>query len=130
MELASAIAENTAKFDQYLFSHNLSTPSFEPNVLLRYDLPVDIARARQAVLEATDELSHLMMGPVDVLTSNAVCLLVASLFWAQGMANLHSSCSGTIHYSVFKLSIGSTLLQAFLLVRRRLHTMKLPKFAG
>ena len=73
-ELASIINENTAKFEEYLSSHNLPTPSFEPDALLKYDLPPEIAQSRQSIIEASDELHHLMIGPIDVLTINAVCL--------------------------------------------------------
>ena len=79
--LASAIANNTAIFDEYLLSHNLPTPSFEPNAPLKYNLPPDIAKSRQLVLEATDELQHLLMGPIDVLTSNVVCLSVSATIY-------------------------------------------------
>lgn len=63
-ELADIIQTNTAKVDHHLSSHGIPTPSFDVETPLEMDLPNDIAACRLAVLDATDELHSLMLGPV------------------------------------------------------------------
>lgn len=73
-ELASLINASTAHIDDRLNSKRLPSPSFSPNQpfdpMYLYD--EDIAESRQALLEATDELHYLMLGPVGILTSPSV----------------------------------------------------------
>ncbi|PQE34045.1 6-hydroxytryprostatin B O-methyltransferase protein [Rutstroemia sp. NJR-2017a WRK4] len=66
-ELASIIQEHTSKFDAYLASNNLPSPSFDPSHPLRLSLSPDVQASRDAVLEASDELTALMLGPVESL---------------------------------------------------------------
>ncbi|KAI9646648.1 hypothetical protein NHQ30_004645 [Ciborinia camelliae] len=66
-ELASIIQEQTSKVDAYLASKNLPSPSFDVSYPLRLSLPPDIQASRNAVLEASDELTALMLGPVESL---------------------------------------------------------------
>ncbi|MCJ1311317.1 hypothetical protein MMC25_004988 [Agyrium rufum] len=76
-ELASIIASQTAVVDDYLTSRQLPTPSFEPSVSPRLILNPGIAKPRQAILEATDELNALIQGPIGQLTSPAHNYLIS-----------------------------------------------------
>ena len=72
VELASTIAENTSKVAAFLTSKGLPLPSFEKNGPSRSLIPQDaqdIEAARVAVIEATQQLRLLMLGPLDYLTS-------------------------------------------------------------
>lgn len=66
-ELASIIASNTAKVNDYLSSRGLPTPSFEPGVPPSFLQEKPIFAPCQAILEATKELNALMLGPVGIL---------------------------------------------------------------
>ena len=71
-KLASIIQENTTIVQHHLEANGLPSPSFDasqPTELLGDD---EIAASRQIILEATDELHSLMLGPVGVLTSPSV----------------------------------------------------------
>ncbi|KAL8794436.1 MAG: hypothetical protein Q9195_003023 [Heterodermia aff. obscurata] len=65
-ELSSLIATHTATIDEHLALNNLPSPSFSadqpPNTLSCNET---IAASRQIVLEATDELHALMLGPAE-----------------------------------------------------------------
>lgn len=65
--LAFIVATNTAKYDDYLSSHSLPSPSFDKETPFRLELPDEITRARDAVLEASTELQALILGPVEFL---------------------------------------------------------------
>ena len=67
VELASSIQTNTSKVDQHFSSHGIPTPSFDIETPLEVDLPDEIAACRTAILEATDELHSLIMGPVQTV---------------------------------------------------------------
>lgn len=60
-ELSSIIQLNVGIIDTYFDSEGLASPSFDLDYPL--DLPDTISQARTSVLEATDELSDLMLGP-------------------------------------------------------------------
>ena len=64
VQLASVISKNTKKFDNWLTSHGIPSPSFGIETPPKLQVPKDIAQARQAVVEATIELQALMLGPV------------------------------------------------------------------
>lgn len=66
-ELASIIHEQTDKVDAYLTSNNLPTPSFDISCPPKLFLPPEVQASRDAVLEASDELTALMLGPVESL---------------------------------------------------------------
>ncbi|KAL2059185.1 hypothetical protein ABVK25_000477 [Lepraria finkii] len=68
-ELALLIATNTANIDTHLASKGLPTPSFDANQPAHLLNDTELAAARRAVLEATDELHALMLGPIGILTS-------------------------------------------------------------
>jgi hypothetical protein len=81
-ELSLLIATNTANIDMHLASKGLPTPSFDasqPDHLLNDD---ELAESRRAVLEATDELHALMLGPIGILTFPPVS---ASRLYLQGV---------------------------------------------
>ena len=72
-ELASIISSNTSQVDDYVSTHNLPPLSFEPNGHLKQDtLPDTIQSAQHAILEATDELNALMLGPDGILRQQFV----------------------------------------------------------
>lgn len=64
VELASIINTNTATVDKYITSAGLPTPSFTIETPPQLQFPADVAKARDAVVEATDELQTLMLGPM------------------------------------------------------------------
>ena len=71
-ELASLIAESTADIDRHLADEGHPTPSFDadqPSDLLNDS---KLATSRRNIIEATDELHALMIGPVGILTSPSV----------------------------------------------------------
>jgi hypothetical protein len=71
VELANVIQTSVDKIDGYLISKDLPTPSFaadNPPRLLFGNGP-EIDNARQSVVDATDELQALMMGPTGILSS-------------------------------------------------------------
>ena len=69
LEIATIIKDETVKLNQFLASEGLSTFSFEPDAPVTYDLPLEIESSRQRVLEATDELHALLLGPIGILTT-------------------------------------------------------------
>ncbi len=71
-ELASLIAINTTNLDAHLTSEGLPTPSFDADAPARLLFDDKIASSRQAILEATDELQALVLGPIGILTSPSV----------------------------------------------------------
>ena len=74
-ELASIISSNTSQVDDYISTRGLPPLSFEPNASLKPDtLPDGIHSAQKAILEATDELNALMLGPEGILRHYLVCL--------------------------------------------------------
>lgn len=62
--LTSIIAENAAKIESYLVSNNLPTPSFDADIPPNLLFDPQIIEARGAILEATNELHSLMLGPM------------------------------------------------------------------
>ncbi|PVH96576.1 S-adenosyl-L-methionine-dependent methyltransferase [Periconia macrospinosa] len=64
VELASSIEQNTRKVDDYFAANALPSPSFDPSTPPDLPLPPDIAQAKEAVLEAMDELQALLLGPM------------------------------------------------------------------
>ena len=67
-ELAASILSDTTAIDDHLQTAKLGSPSFDINAPEKLDLPAELATAKDRVLEATDELHDLMLGPVDFLT--------------------------------------------------------------
>ncbi len=73
-ELALLILSKATDIDDKLNVAGLSTPSFHPQASKSL-LQDEIAESRQTVLETTEELHALMLGPVGLLTSHSVCTL-------------------------------------------------------
>ena len=76
-KLSTLIAARTAEVDAYLTSKDLPTPSFDAHSPPQTLLDDRIAAARQDILEATDELNALMLGPAGLLTTPSVRTLLA-----------------------------------------------------
>jgi hypothetical protein len=78
-QLAAEIQQNTAKVSNYIRHHGLTMPSFDVNSPLESVIPKDadeIEAARLAVIDATQELRDLMLGPREYLMSWTVRLTV------------------------------------------------------
>lgn len=69
-DLATRIAANTAKVNQYYHDRKLPLPSFETNGPLKSLISPeaeDVEAARQAVIFECQELRSLMLGPSELL---------------------------------------------------------------
>lgn len=71
-ELVSIIASNTVKIEKYLGEKGLPDLSFDARPDSQLYQHEEIAFQRQAVLNATDELHALMLGPKAILMSQPV----------------------------------------------------------
>lgn len=77
-ELAALIAANAAIVDGHLASEGLPSPSFSPDTPVHLFARSNITEARQAILEATDELHALMLGPTGILTAPSVRAMLSA----------------------------------------------------
>lgn len=70
-QLLVQVQENTTKYIQFFKSQSLSEPSYEngDGLHLGQPLPADIEAANNAALEATDELHHLLLGPLNLVVN-------------------------------------------------------------
>lgn len=81
-ELATTIAANTEKIDHFLTTEKMPTPSFDIDGPQTLDLPSDLQKSRDLVIDATTELKELLQGPKELLMSNPVSYpLLKSEFW-------------------------------------------------
>lgn len=71
-KLASLIEANTLRIDAHLTAEKLPFPSFDASYNGNAWTDEDISESLQVVLEATDELHALMLGPLGILTSPSV----------------------------------------------------------
>ena len=71
-ELAAIIATNTEKVDLQLAAEGFPTPSFDADSPPRLLQNSRIVASRQAILDATDELHALMLGPIGIFTTQPV----------------------------------------------------------
>jgi hypothetical protein len=71
-KLAELIQSNTEKLDKYLNEKGLKTPTFEIDAPEKLQLPADLEQVRQVILDATDELHRLILGPKQYLTGFSV----------------------------------------------------------
>jgi hypothetical protein len=78
VELASIIHDNAVKVDAYLTSESLPTPTFDISCPAHPALPPHIQSSQEAVFEATDELTALMLGPVVNVAFKAVRYAILS----------------------------------------------------
>lgn len=71
-QLLLQIQDSTKKYLDYFTSQNLPEPSYEEgDGLDPYIPPADtFIAARDAAVEATDELHHLLLGPLGLLLSS------------------------------------------------------------
>lgn len=65
-ELAEEILINAKCLDAYLDSKGLSSTSFEEDTL--GDLPLDLEKTRNALVDSTQALKRLALGPAGVYT--------------------------------------------------------------
>lgn len=68
-ELATTIQTHTNKLDEYFHSNDIASPSFDINSPAVVKLPDEIATSKNFILEASDELQMLVLGPVGFLTN-------------------------------------------------------------
>ena len=66
VELAAIIQEHTTLVDTYLTSNKLPTPSFDISYPIRVAVPPTIQASQEAILDASDELSALIVGPAGI----------------------------------------------------------------
>lgn len=69
-ELALVIQHHTCKVDEFLSSRGLPSPSFGLDTALK--LPDAILESQNAILQATDELSALVQGPLPFLMNMVI----------------------------------------------------------
>ena len=69
-ELAAIVPRDTEQIGSYLSQNNLASPSFDIDAFL--DWPEVLRSARKAVVEATQELNSLMLGPKKAVKSELV----------------------------------------------------------
>jgi hypothetical protein len=62
--LSSSIEQNTRLIDKYFTENGLPSPSLEATTPPDLPLPPDIVAAKEAALEAMDELQVLLLGPM------------------------------------------------------------------
>lgn len=72
VKLATIIHNKTLKVDAYLTSENLPTPSFDISCPATLPLPPHTQAAQEAILEATDELTTLIQGPIRPIAGQPV----------------------------------------------------------
>lgn len=74
-KLANRIAANTTKLNDYLVARNLPTPSFGvdgPKDTLVPKQEAEVEAARVAIIDDTQELRRLVLGPREYLMSYTV----------------------------------------------------------
>ncbi|KAL8830047.1 MAG: hypothetical protein Q9191_001664 [Dirinaria sp. TL-2023a] len=71
IELASIIGKHADAINAHLTAEKLPTPSFDADCPPDLLLDQSIAASRQLVLEATDELHALVLGPAGILTNDS-----------------------------------------------------------
>lgn len=71
-KLAAIISDSASEIDSFLVSRHLPNLTFDADGSSKALLDTDLATPRQALLEATDELHALLLGPVGLLTTRAV----------------------------------------------------------
>ena len=81
-ELVSIIASNTVMIEEFLKQGGLPDLSFDARPASRLQQHNEIGAQRQAVLDATDELHALMLGPKGILMSQPVSAAAHTSFHA------------------------------------------------
>ena len=83
-ELSAIIHKDTQKVNNYLHARQLPFPSFDINAPNKSMIPqedLDIEAARLRIIDATEKLRTLMLGPQDYLQSLTVSLLNYQLLY-------------------------------------------------
>ena len=71
-ELSAFLHEQVTKIDDYIALSDIPSPSFQATCPPTLKLPQDVDAARQAALEALDELRDHLLGPVGAVTEMAL----------------------------------------------------------
>ena len=82
--LAQQIQIHISLLNEYLLTNNLSSPSFDTNVKHTVKLPEEIMASSKIILDATEELHQLVLGPLGSLlhmVDGIVCSYSCSLFF-------------------------------------------------
>ncbi|KAJ5712171.1 hypothetical protein N7488_006327 [Penicillium malachiteum] len=98
--LLKTVESSTKVYLDYFQSKSLPEPSYQHGNGLdpRVPLPVEVAQAQQAAIEATDELHHLLLGPLAQLfyaTGEQLVLLSIQYIYEYSIA-AHVPISGSI----------------------------------
>jgi hypothetical protein len=75
-KLAELIQGNIEKVDNYLNAEGIKSPSFDIDTPANLKLSPEIEQAKEAILDATDELQRLLLGPQQCLTQSSVPSMV------------------------------------------------------
>jgi len=70
-QLLAQIQESTTKYLEFFVAQSIPEPSYEngDNLAPGQSLPADIQAARDTALEASDELHHLLLGPLGMVVN-------------------------------------------------------------
>jgi hypothetical protein len=71
-DLSSTIAHHTALIDKYLAANQLSQPSFASDGPVTLGLTDELEQSRNVVVQATQELNELMIGPREIVFGHDV----------------------------------------------------------
>jgi hypothetical protein len=71
-QLSKLVQENTSTVDAYIEKKGIPEPSFAPSAPLAWTLPPEIDSARNAALEALDELREHLLGPTQNIVARVV----------------------------------------------------------
>lgn len=107
VQLARQILKHTEDFDEYLQSNGLPTPSFEPDAIQYSGLAQSAIASRQVVINLTDELTDLMLGPSGPLLFPDVrlesSLRFSELPWLRILQHtIFISAHAICHYGIAK----------------------------
>ena len=135
--LASVIAANVGKIDEFLSSNDLPPLSLDPDAPPHQPNSTNFTRARDAALEAISELEALILGPLGILhkASAAVefpafvlcCPSFILVVDVTSNVDADASVYSITPRSVYRLSVVSTSQQTFQLMKPRM--MKFPELA-
>ena len=92
-ELVSIIASNTVVIEEYLKQGGLPDLSFDAGPASQVHQHNEIDAQRQAVLDATDELHALMLGPKGILMSQPVSAATQTSLYAYKFIFPLTRCS-------------------------------------
>lgn len=102
VELSQRIATNTTKLNDFLEANGLPTPTFDVDGPLGHSIPDDAAEihaARAAIIDDTQELRRLVLGPKEYLMSYCVSDLLTTMCVHSQSCSSNSrehTCSTTI----------------------------------